>query len=365
MKLLMIVQDLGVKQYHLACALTDSYDVECHLSTLNPFGLNWRRCFLGFPNVKNMYRGLHNKVRRIQAGYSPDPFITISEFNQSKVFNLDPDVIYVSSTIYGKGIEEKVLNLDYPIILDVEDSILLDRDVVKSETFKRRLDKEKKLVSFPSVMLVLWGSDGEKNAALKYYKKDANKKSFITVYPYVAERTIPKYQKEKKELSVVYAGSIWEGGYRDYFPIIERIGKKGINLTIYMSNSFNRYNWNKLRKTSKKYSSVLVENNYPFHEIKEELSQFQIGLTGFTIDCLKYRATFGMKPMEYAYAGVQPASIGNSINNISDDKEFGYRCSPETLLDDYQYNLHRFDWNYHLMDNRLDEVNQLCKELTL
>lgn len=313
-----------------------------------------------------MYRGLKNKVRKIQAEYSPDPFRTIQEFNQSKALDLDPDVIYISSSsMYEKRLEEKFLNLDYPIILDVEDSTLLSQDVVKSDTFKERLDKEKKLVSFPSVMIVLWGSDSERNAALKYYKKDSNKKPFITVYPYVAERTIPRYQKEKKESSVVYAGSIWEGGYRDYFPIIERIGKKGINLTVYMSNSFNRYNWNKLLKTSKKYSSVLVEKNYPFHKIKEELSQFQIGLAGSTVDCLKYRATYGMKPLEYAYAGVQPASIGNSINNISDDNEFGYCCSPETILDDYQSNLHRFDWNYHLMDNRLGEVIQLCKECTL
>lgn len=359
----MIVRDLGVKQYHLACALTDRYDFDCHLLILNTFGLNWKHCILGFPKIKKMYRGLKKTVIKFREEYSPDPFITFSGFNKEKIFNLDPDVIYISSLKCEKRIKE-VLNFDYPMILDVEDSILLKQDVVKSEKFKEQLDIEKKLVSSSGVRLVLWGSDTEKNMALKFYQKEAYKKPFITVYPFVAERTIPKDQKKKKELSVVYAGSIFKGSYRDYFPIIERIGKKKINLTVFMSNSDNRYYWNKLLKITNKHSTLVSKKYVPFHEIKEEISKFQIGLTGSTIDCLKLRATYGMKPLEYAYAGVQPASIGNKIKNICDENEFGYCCTPESLLDNYQYNLHKFNRNYHIMDNRLDELEKFCKELT-
>ena len=299
-------------------------------------------------------RAFFAKVR-----YHNSPFKEASNFSEEKIQDLDPDVIYLSSASYETSRKILSLDLDIPIVLDIEDSALFHRNFRPPSVSRERIGKERILISHPKVSTVLWGSDPERDLASTHYRDISPRKPFITMYPFVAKHTLPNTVKEKTdEFSVVYLGSIWTGSdYRNYFPAIEKICETGVKLTVYLLNSWSRHNFKIASNLAKKHPNFDVEEFVPYDKAKEQISKYHVGLSGNFFGFVKTKATFGMKPLEYAYAGVQPSSLGHPIKNLSDGKEFGYCCTPETIVENFEHNLDHFDWDYHLMDNHLEEMN--------
>lgn len=364
MRLLMVHRDLTVKQYHLACALMDRYGYDCYMMTLEPFTFNWRAGLNKFPSPRHMLgRALYQRAHQARLIHN-SPFKELFTYNPAKVAEIDPDVVYFTGASHNnEKVQELIESFDKPFICDVEDSALFHYDALPTDALLSRIVREQKAIANEKVKLVLWGCRGERRYAEQYHNATFRMlaiatKPFITVYPLVAKRTLRFHAKSKRNrFSVVYLGSVYPNGYRNYIPAIERIGRSNISLTVYLLNSFHPSVLRILQKLASKYPSLTIRKFVPFDKAKEEISQYHVGLGGCMEDYAKYRVTYGMKPLEYAYAGVQPASIGLSMHNLSDGQEFSYCCTPETIERDYEHNLDRFDYEAHLMDNNLEELH--------
>lgn len=365
-RILMLRRDLGVKQYHLACSLVDELKWECQLMLPRVGGLNWYGCFRQFPRPKQMLLHLLWQDRSLLLNQQPNrdpakedyalPFSSISRFSKENILSLEPDLIYLSSDT-SDWMRKKLFgyNLGVPVIVDVEDSMIWRKDIYVYHKWREMVERESQLISNDQVVKVAWASDLERIASRNYYQEVVNK-DFVTLYPFVAKRTIPTLLEKKTDaFSVVYLGSSWLRSGRDYFPFIKEIVKNGVQLTIFLINSvfpFER-SYAKYRRLARRYENLEVNPCIPYAEAKSVISKFHVGLVGALNDIMKYRATFGMKPLEYAFANVQPASLGIPLKNLSNGKEFGYVCAPETIESAFVNNLKNFDYNYHLMDNHL------------
>lgn len=362
MKLAMICHDLTVKQYHLACAIADTYywDIRFYHTRLDK--INWSIVFKQLPYLYNAGRCLKSQIERksfyVKHEYGK-PLDKIQHYNPKDVEEYAPDIIYITSAsqyTYKIALDN---HPKIPFILDIEDSQLFRTDY-KKEGNKDEIENENKITSHQQVKIITWGSQAEIDKACKYYGEP--EKPWILLYPLVARRTLPRELDDKTpDFSVVYIGSIWEGkGYRNFFPVLSDIAESGVNLDVFLLNSWNKPNWNKLKKLDRKTSNLTAYPFIPYAKIKQEISRYHVGVCGSPEDFEKTNSTYGMKPLEYAYARVQPISLGIPIRNLSDGREFGYCSSTKTIEDDYQCNLDRFDREYHLMDNHLD---QLVKEV--
>jgi hypothetical protein len=353
----------GVKQYHLACALTDQYNVECYFLSLLPTGLNWLGSIRQLPKIRKSLTQLV-AIRDYFAKTSRQngsPFLSIEQFSLKRLRSIDPDFVYVSSFVNESFSPDMI---EYPILYDIEDSILLDRNIIKLDKYQWRLKREETFIKNQNVKIIAWGSETEKTEALKQNNLVIDKEVCV-IYPFVAKRTLLQKTYEKtKHFSVVYSGSVWlENEHRNFIPSFLKIIKQNIDLTVYLLNSFNWRVYYTLKRLSFKHSNFHVKKFVGYNKLKEELSKYHVGVDGNFLGYEKTRATFGMKPLEYAYANVQPASLGHPICNLSDGKEFGYCTTPENIEQKHQNNLKHFDWNYHLMDNRIDKLMRLIGEM--
>lgn len=362
MKLAMICHDLTVKQYHLACAIADNYswDLRFYYTRLNK--INWGTVFKQLPYLYNAGRCLKSQIERkafyVNYEYGK-PLDKIQPYNPRDVEEYAPDIIYITSASQFTCKISLNNHPKTPFILDIEDSQLFRTDYKKDEN-RNEIKSEGKLTSHEQVKIITWGSHAELTKAYEVYG-DQGKPS-ILLYPLVARRTLPpKLDDKTPYFSAVYLGSIWQGkGYRNLFPIISEIAESRINLHVYLLNSWNKPNWKRIKKLGEKYPNLTPHPFTPYAKAKQEISRFHVGLCGSPEDYEKTNSTYGMKPLEYAYAGVQPVSLGIPIRNLSDGREFGYCSSPQQIQKEYQHNLDQFDREYHLMDNHLD---QLIKEM--
>lgn len=365
MKILFINQDLDVKQYHLACALTDKYNIECHLALLFPNGLNWKRALSAFPHPRGMLYFLRTHrafMARQLKNDTINPFKTVKAFNKHNLLELDPDLVYISSNT-DSTFDYRNLG-KYPIFYDIEDFIEFDKDIVGYKKAFTRMMENHRIIHNPMVLGVGFGSLAEcKSASMLFGPEEHGRKPYITLYPFVAKRTLPKKVKDKTNIfSIVYAGSFWRGdGYKDISKTFLKILSNGLDLTVYIVNSWHKPTMEYLKSITSNYDNFHIKPVVSFGKIKEEISCYHVGLKGGFIGYKKTKATFGMKPLEYAYADVQPVSLGHSLNNLSDNKEFGYCTTPEDIQYNYQNNLENFDWNYHLMDNHLADLRSLIE----
>jgi hypothetical protein len=333
MKILFVSTMLGVKQFHLASALTEKYGFECHFAHTFTNGLNWKLGLSKFPKIKKM----------------------ISHTINSRNFHSKDDYeIFKNSSfdwIYCNTLIDEIPNFSN-IWLDIEDlsyytSINPEkRNLSKIQIEQKAIDKAK---------IITFGSKGEKKKAeYIYYFQDTEP---LLMYPYVAKRTIPKiFKKKDKDFSLVYAGSSYPGGYRDFFSVFEEILENiDYNFTIYLTSWRNYSSWNKIQKLAKKYPNLIIKKSLSFTWIKYAISNFHVGLTVFRPEYRKPQLTFGMKPLEYAYANVQPVSIGSKLIG-NNNKEFGYQSNPQTIKEDYVNNLANFDKEKNLMDNNMKKI---------
>jgi len=345
MKVLFIGNELGVKQYHLACALADNcnvkpyfldYDVMNYLPISKKVKLFAKRRLV-------RYQSKAKQIRR----YDPiNPFVDIGDLTKDGLEDIDPDVVYISHTVMK--IPEYVFN--YPFFYDIEDFIWLNRDIAKirTDSLFKRLRILRKVILRHNLIGVGAGSYKEQEA-VKYVLRYKNP---ILLYPFVAKRTLPRKINPKTEnFSVVYAGGV-SSGYRDFVPYFKEILGSGLDLTVFMNNSNNYWYYKKVKKL-KIYPNFTLYRQEMYSKIKETISEFHVGLTGNFINFRKSGATFGMKPLEYAYANVQPVSLGYPLFNLSDSESFGYVATADKIKELYKDNLKNFDFDYHLMDTHI------------
>jgi hypothetical protein len=170
--------------------------------------------------------------------------------------------------------------------------------------------------------------------------------------------------KKTDDFTVVYAGSIW-GGYRDVVGQLTEIARSGIETHVYMLNDFVKHQWDRMEQRAEATDGLHLHRRFPFATIKAVIQRYHAGLH-FAMTDDKTSATYGMKPLEYAYAGVVPFCIDASLDsrpayNLSDDKEFGYVvASPDDVEHDFNpFLLKHFDYDYHLMDTHIHEFKEL------
>lgn len=352
MRILFINRIIGVKQFHLASALSDKYGYKCFFAFTFPYNLK-----LKLFKPKLIKNKLHN-VNDVKTDPC-NPFISIEKLNDNTINKIDPDIIYISSCVAKELNPSQLLN-KY-VLFDVEDSTLFDKDILNENIYKEKILNEKKYIECKNTKIITWGSSPEKEEGEKLFKI---KKPSLLIYPLVAKRTLPKRHLPKLEKNhLVYAGSIFMGGkYRDFLSAFKSILENGLHLTVYMSNSDNKYNYNILKELERQHPNFKLRKTISFGLIKEELTQYRIGLCPNTLDFKKTSFTYGMKPLEYAFANVQPAYVGYPVRNLTDGKEFGYKTTIGSIVKDYKHNLSNFDFKGHLMDNNLKKLVELIEK---
>jgi hypothetical protein len=361
MKLLFINNYLDVKQYHLACALTDQYNVECHFAYLLPSTKHdWKGVVKEFPKLKTMLIHLRNHKGLITKKIMKDdpllPFVTTVPYHKVKNHLSIFDWVYCSSD--SNYIPKELYRSNSNLWLDIED-LRLFREYATNQ----QLAYEKELIN--KFSLISFGSEQELFFAKWKYKsiKKTNKPCFV-IYPRVARRTIPKtFASKTKEFSLVIIGNIWnDQSYRNYYPVIKKIlTENTFPVTLFLFNSWNKFMWTTFKKLEEQYKNknkqFTVKEFVPYGSIKQALSKYHVGLVYLPQHFKKLTVTFGMKPYEYVYANVQPASIGTRIfDQIHPQKEFGYICQTNTIRENYQNNIKNFDQENNLMDNNLKEL---------
>jgi hypothetical protein len=254
------------------------------------------------------------------------------------------------------------LDIDAKIVFDV-----LDSQVVDSENFDNQLALkiEHESITHELVDTVLFASQMEMNWTLERYS-DLSKNCRVQ-YPLVARRTIPRTHKRKlDEFTIVYAGSLWlGGGYRDGFSVLRRIAQAGLNLDVYLLNDWSKENWNALVQLSNDHRSLRAFRRIKYQDLKHHISQYHAGLYLSAGNFLKLAATRGMKPLEYAYAGVTPVGVSVDnyepfpIRNLSNGVEYGYTARPEEIRKEYVNPLRVFDFKFHIMDSHVDKFTEL------
>ena len=349
MKILFVNRTLGVKQYHLACALTDKYGVDCYFAHTWTNGMNWKAGLEKFPNLKKIVSHTY-KLRNYPQKDDYEVFKEVHPYSKIHLMKSEFDWIYCNTLI------DKIP--DFPNIwLDIEDLSYYNSNNPKERIFSQ-LQKEQEAIY--QAKIITFGSEGEKlKAEILHWFPDSQPE---VIYPYVAKRTIPKmFKKKDEEFSIVYAGSSYEDSPRDFFPVFEKIVQnKDQKLTVYLSNWRNKYSWNKLEKLAERYPNLIAKKSVPFSKLKYEISNFNVGLTVLRPEYRKFQLTYGMKPLEYAYAKVQPVSIGEHLIDNSYG-EFGYKSTPQTIERDFVRNLHNFNEYRNLMDNNIRKIYELLK----
>ena len=368
MKILFLTNDMRVKHFHMASAIRAKMDAEIHLMHIWPTHRVVQAKFGSF-------FGSGPIARFIKDAKESKVFDTVQKYNANAFDKLQPSVVYVNDL---DGVRRCFPPIAKPhrfkLVCDIEDLAATDIDVHKDMI---PLKREHEIISSPDIDVFLFGSQAEYNEAHKVYtvlsRLSSRGTSFVSTriqYPFVAESTVPFYTDgytppKNDEFSVVYAGSIWEGGYRDNYSTIIEFGKHGINLDVYLLNDWNAVNWKILSDISKKYPSVKAFPRLKLFEVKQVIQKYHAGLY-LTGDFNKVRATYGMKPLEYAYAGVVPVGITDGrdiepIRNLSNGRPFGYISEVKDVEDtfDFENLLKSFDWDFHLMDNHLDKFSEL------
>jgi hypothetical protein len=371
MKVLFLTNDMRVKHFHMASAIRSKYgtDAKIYLMHIWPTHRVVSGRFLVFRNKGPI-------VRLVKDAKESGIFNSIRRYHPNHFENLEPDIVYVNDMDGIKCCFPPVTKdwLRFKLICDIEDLAAIDTDIHKDDA---PLERESKIFSSPYVDGFLFGSVQELVLANETYpilgwlEKGQHLVSSRVQYPLVAESTlIRSYQREPEkhdEFSVVYAGSVWGGGgYRDLFGQFAKFGKLGINLGVYMLNDWSKHNWDKLNEVAKKYPSVKAFRRLKLFEVKQGIQRYHAGLY-LTGDFNKVNATYGMKPLEYAYAGVVPVGITDGrdigpVRNLSNGKPFGNICTLNELSEAGGWidnNLKNFDWDYHLMDNHLDKFSEL------
>lgn len=355
MKILFLTNDMRVKHFHMASALRTNLDVEIFLlHILSRFGdLGALREYFPYPN-RMWYYMMGRRTRLVGDAESSGIFDGIERFSRKTLLRLRPDVIYINES----GIElTKDLSWRPKIVCDIEDSTLFDENATEGA-----LKRELNAIRSDNVDFYLFGSAEEHNTAKTVYESSLKKPSRVQ-YPYVAASTLSRVHVDKtEEFSVVYAGSLFSGGCRDLFSLIEQFGKCRVRLDVYMLNDWTHH-WKRLVKIHKKYPSVRAYSRLKLFEVKQVIQKYHAGLC-IGGDFKKVKATFGMKPLEYAYAGVVPLGIITSgkekrVRNLSNGRVFGYTTFVSRAEKDFVNLLHNFDWDYHLMDNHLDKFVEL------
>jgi len=338
-----ISKDVGVKPYHMACALTDMGH------TVNMYYTSPDRPFWG------MWGGLMRRKYKNHTFYA-DRYKK-SSYPFKKVLPIkkytDSDLAIVSST--AKGLLDPVLLKNTPFIFDVEDSTHINHKILTDMQLNNGLRLERKFIE--QAIAVTWGSDGEQDTADEFH---VIKIPSMTLYPMVARSTIPMtvYHPMSSRPKVVYAGSIWSGSYRDYLDLfISMVEANNLHLTILMLNSYNQPNWKRMKTFADNYPNVSLLPAIPYEDIKRVLSNYDIGIVGGNQVYDKMRITYGMKPLEYAYAGIHIASLGIPVNNLSDKQPFSYQTTPDSIITDLNTDaIKNFDYDYHLMDRQLHDL---------
>lgn len=366
MKILFLTNDMRVKHFHMASAIRAKMDAEIHFMYIWP---THRIATVRFSELKGSGCVAHfvNDAKESRV------FDTVQRYNAKAFDKLQPSVVYVNDL---DGVRRCFPPIAKPHrfkpVCDIEDLAATDIDVHKNII---PLKREHEIISNPDIDMFLFGSQDEYNEAHKVYtvlsRLSSRRTSLVSSrvqYPFVAESTLinPSSREPKtEEFSVVYAGSIWKGGYRDNYSTIIEFGKQGINLDVYLLNSWNAVNWKMLSDIADKYPSINAFPRLKLFEVKQRIQKYHAGLY-LTGDFNKVKATYGMKPLEYAYAGVVPVGVdatdsSKPVKNLSDRKPFGYVTPLEEIRDRYwNYNyLKNFDWDYHLMDNHIDEFKEL------
>ena len=350
MKIVFLNARLDVKQYHLACALADRYRAQCY--------------FLHYPFTRflPLYQRLKFIGKKVLYGHNDfvdecrkdphNPFHYIGPFSLNTLQTLDPDLVYISHLI--DWVPEKVFS--YPIFYDVEDFILVNRDFLPAPTIAARMACYQWFLDRPLVG-VGCSSPIEQERFSKYYHCQA-----ILLYPFVAKRTVPKFLPPKHEdFSVVYAWGISRVGYRDFYTSFQSILQAGIPLTCFMNNSHSPKDVKYICRLQS-YPHFTFYKHQPYGIIKEKLAPFHVGLIGQFVGYDKMAITYGMKPLEYAYAGVQPATLGYPLCNLSNGREFSYSpIHPKWIQEKYDSRLDQFDFEYHLMDHHVTELMEVCQ----
>lgn len=348
MKILFLASDLQVKHLHMAYALKDNTDHELHFMHQRPthrFGSGHVTHFL--QDAKES--GVFSTINRYFSVFSK-----LSIVSKHRIRRLRPDLIYVHNI---EGVNA-VKGLDWrpTIVCDILDSVLLNTD--PSPTAVKR---ERDAVTSPHVDYLLLPSDGEAQAIKERWDFTAESR---VQYPLVAKRTLPQHNMKKTdEFSVVYTGSIQSGDeHRDMYGLLEQLGKAEVVVHVYLLNDFSTSQWMILESIARKYRTVHAHRRLPIYHVKTEIQQYHVGLH-FGADTAKLRATYGMKPLEYAYAGVTPVCISEqprAAYNLSDGEPFGYIAEVNNIEEKYDgERLSAFDWEHHLMDNHLKKFKEL------
>ncbi len=351
MRILFIRGYLSVKQYHLACALTDKYEVDCDFAHLYPSnGYDFLGSKFYYPKLKWMAKHIlknakgESEITKHVIENDPTlPFNKIASFSKFKKDLKEYDWIYLSSYCMRFPRQLKSLN---NLWVDIEDLILL-----REKALEKQLASEKFLIENSN--FVTFGSNKELELAKLTYGLTEN---YATVYPRVARRTIPKiFSKKTNKFSVVVIGGFYNTGYRNYFPTIKEILKLNpdTTLTLYLVNSHNKFMWNLFKQLEVELSNFTVKPFVSYGLLKQEISKYHVGLIYLPSQYEKLSATFGMKPFEYVYAKVQPCSIGKRLIDPYNNKEFGYRCDPTNIQENFKENMKNFDYEKNLMDNNL------------
>jgi hypothetical protein len=349
MKILFLNNTLGVKQYHLASALTDKYNAECHFAHMYPFGYNWKMGLKQFPRPRKMLlyfrRARDFTTRDILKNDPTLPFKTVNKYSDIAISQSDFDWVYFSSAIPYFPEELEGRN----VWVDIEDLVKFnDLPSLEQIAYERQLMNKAKILTF--------GSEGERRYACHHYVLP---KPTLTMYPRVAQRTLPKtFTRKTDNFSIVVIDSSWNGAYfRDYYPLIEEIVKDtGIEVYFFLANYWSKPIWDRFADLTIKYDNFFLFKAATFGIIKDLISKYHVGLVNVPGDLTKVKSTFGMKPFEYAYANVQPASIGSPLIDLESQKEFGYQTTPQTIESDFKNNLVNFRKEENLMENHITEL---------
>jgi hypothetical protein len=271
-----------------------------------------------------------------------NPFIDILPLNKINIAKSNFDWVYTTKNCPIDDFEN--------VWLDIED-LTYYQTAHPEERNKSKLKSEQQKID--TAKLVTFGSKGEYETALQLYKFWGE---FEVFYPYIAKRTIPvKYKAKDKEFSLVYAGSVFTGSYRSFYGVFEQIlNSSDFPFVCYFLNWNNRYERMRMLELEDKYEDFILRKPVSFSKLKYEISNFAAGLYISLNIYRKPQLTNGMKPFEYAYANVQPVSIGVKLENFG--KEFGYESTPTTIKEDYVDNLKNFDFDNNLMDNNLERI---------
>lgn len=361
MKVLFLTNDISVKHFHMACAMR-SVDFETHSMHFLPRGLPIIAALKKLPRYRKAQDVLSRRAWFARDNNLDVAFDSVHRYNPNRMMRMEPDVIYVN----GQAGVDAVYWYDSvrtkpTVVYDIEDCALADIDVGGRGKY---IKAESAAASDEVVDWVLFGSIGEMQLASEKYCWLVDKQCRVQ-YPFVSAATIPPMElhKRKRKFTAVYAGSIWKGGYRGP-EMFETIAETGLQLHVYMSNDWDKPNFNHMKGLAAKYPNLKLKRRKSFFDVKLCLSTYQVGIF-VSGPYMKQHMTIGMKPLEYAYAGVQPVSVGNDhilpIVNLSDGKEYGYRANPDRIKKDFVSRLHYFDTFFHLMENHLHEFRELEK----